>query len=65
VQEGLFDRKDSAHRIALMRTLDRINSRYGRNTLTFAAAGHRPPRKMQRDRLSPCYTTEWEELLRV
>jgi DNA polymerase V len=65
VQEGLFDRKDSARRITLMRTLDRLNSRYGRNTLTFAAAGRRQPWKMQRDRLSPCYTTEWEELLRV
>jgi DNA polymerase V len=65
VQEGLFDRKDAGRRITLMRTLDKLNSRYGRNTLTFAAAGHRQPWKMQRDRLSPCYTTDWEGLLKV
>jgi DNA polymerase V len=65
VQEGLFDRKDSARRITLMRTLDKLNQRYGRNSLTFAAAGHRQPWKMQRDRLSPCYTTAWRDLLRV
>jgi DNA polymerase V len=65
VQEGLFDRKDSARRITLMITLDCLNQRYGGNTLTFAAAGKRQPWKMQRDRLSPCYTTDWEGLLRV
>jgi DNA polymerase V len=65
VQESLFDKRDDARRITLMRTLDRLNSRYGRDTLTFAASGRRQPWKMQRDRLSPCYTTEWEDLLRV
>ena len=65
VQESLFDRKDDARRITLMRTLDNLNSRFGRNTLTFAAAGRHQPWKMQRDRLSPCYTTAWDELLRV
>ena len=34
VQESLFDRKDDARRITLMRTLDGLNQRYGRNTLT-------------------------------
>ena len=65
VQEGLFDRKDDARRVTLMRTLDKLNSRYGRNTLTFAAAGRLQPWKMHRDRLSPRYTTEWGDLLRV
>ena len=65
VQESLFDRKDDARRITLMRTLDRINRGHGRDTVSFAAAGIRRPWKMQRERLSPCYTTEWEQLLRA
>ncbi len=65
VQEGLFDRPDDARRVALMRTLDRLNQRYGRDTVTFTVTGRRRTWAMQRDRLSPCYTTAWNDLLRV
>jgi DNA polymerase V len=65
VQEGLFDRRDDARRTALMRTVDTINGRHGRDTVRFAAAGIRRPWKMQRERLSPCFTTDWDDLLRV
>jgi DNA polymerase V len=60
VQESLFDKRDDVRRMALMRALDKLNARYGRDTLTFAAAGCRQPWQMQRDRLSPCYTTDWD-----
>ena len=65
VQEGLFDKKDDLRRATLMRMVDRLNTRFGRDTVTFAAAGRRRPWKLRRELLSPCYTTEWDELLRV
>jgi DNA polymerase V len=65
VQEGLFDKADSLRRIALMRTVDRLNTRFGRDTVTFAATGRRRPWKRRRDLLWPCYTTAWDQLLRV
>ena len=65
VQEGLFDKKDDSRRATLMRMVDRLNTRFGRDTVTFAAAGRRRPWKLRRELLSPCYTTEWDELLRV
>ena len=65
VQEAHFDKCDDARRIPLMRTIDQINRFHGRDTVSFAAAGIRRPWKMQRERLSPCCTTEWEGLLRV
>jgi DNA polymerase V len=65
VLEGLFHKRDDARRMNLKRTLDSLNRRYGRATLAFAATGLRQPWKMQRDRLSPCYTTDWEGPLRV
>jgi DNA polymerase V len=65
VQEGLFDKADSPRRATLMRTIDRLNLQFGRDTVTFAAAGIRRPWQMSRKFLSPCYTTAWDELLRV
>jgi DNA polymerase V len=65
VQEGLFDKADNTRRGALMRALDRLNLRYGRDAVSFAAAGCWRPWKMCREFLSPRYTTAWEELLRV
>ena len=65
VQEGLFDKADSPRRVALMRTVDQLNLRLGRDTVTFAAAGIRRPWKMSRRFLSPCCTTAWDQLLRV
>jgi DNA polymerase V len=65
VQEGLFDRRDSTRRMNLMRTIDKLNQRHGRDTVGFAVAGIHKPWKMQRGQLSPCYTTAWEDLLRV
>jgi DNA polymerase V len=65
VQEGLFDKADDPRRVGLMRTIDRLNLRFGRDTVSFAAAGLRRPWGLRREYLSPCYTTSWEELLRV
>jgi DNA polymerase V len=65
VQEGLFDKTDSPRRVELMRTIDKLNLRFGRDTVTFAAAGIRRPWQMSRKFLSPRYTTAWDELLRV
>jgi DNA polymerase V len=65
VQAGLFDAPDSPRRTALMHTLDGLNRRYGRDTLTFAASGAHRPWKLRSDFHSPRYTTDWAELLRV
>jgi DNA polymerase V len=59
VQKGLFDKKDEARRVMLMRTVDRLNLRFGRDTISFAAAGRRErPWGLRRELLSPCYTTD-------
>lgn len=65
VQEGLFDKKDDARRVMLMRTVDRLNLRFGRDTVSFAAAARRRPWQLRREFVSPCYTTAWGGLLRV
>lgn len=49
----------------LMTTLDTINSRYGRGTLRLAAEGIAKPWQMRRERMSPRYTTAWEQIPNV
>ncbi len=50
---------------ALMRTIERVNKRFGRHALKLAAEGYAKPWAMKRDLKSPSYTTQWHELPRV
>lgn len=53
-------------RRGLLELMDRINRAEGRGALRFAAQGHPDaPWHMKRDRLSPAWTTDSHELLRV
>ena len=65
VQAGLFDRPDDARSIRRMRALDQLNARYGRGAVAFGTAGVRHGWELRREFISPRYTTEWNELLRV
>ncbi|BDQ34033.1 Y-family DNA polymerase [Pseudodesulfovibrio portus] len=49
----------------LMQAVDSCNSRWGRDTVSFAASGTRRSWKMKREMMSPRYTTVWDEILRV
>ena len=42
-----------------------LNRRFGRDTVSFAAAGRRRAWKLRSEFLSPRFTTKWDELLRV
>lgn len=54
----------SAERMELMRTLDRVNAKWGKGTLGIGSAGLQEPRRwtMHRDMMSPRFTTRWKEL---
>jgi DNA polymerase V len=47
---------------SVMAALDKVNRKYGDNTLFYAATGIRREWKMLRQMKSPHYTTQWEEL---
>lgn len=49
----------------LMKVLDKINSKYGSQTIRLAAEGYSSVWKMRAQMRSPCYTTRWSELPRV
>ena len=46
----------------LMAVLDRVNERYGRDTLYFAASGRDHAWEMQRRHTSPAFTSRWQDL---
>jgi DNA polymerase V len=54
--------RERASQSALMRTMDRVNSRWGARTLLFAASGIEQPWKMNQARKSNRFTTCWHEL---
>ena len=45
-----------------MQAMDRINRRWGKEILSVAAAGTQQLWKMKQERLSPRYTTNWDEI---
>ena len=46
----------------LMLTLDSVNRKEGRGTMRFASEGVDHKWRMRREKVSPAYTTRWEEL---
>lgn len=63
--QGVLFNSATPGRPALMDVVDRANARWGRGTLRVASEGMRKAWQMKRERVSPAYTTRWDELPRV
>lgn len=61
----LFIDGQNPKRQHLMKTVDVLNSRFGKNTLFYAAMGTNPQWKMRSDKCSRHFTTSWEDLANV
>ncbi len=66
-QGSLFDFPSSTDAKAgtLMALMDGINQKWGRGAIRLAAERRHHPWQMRRDRMSPRYTTSWDELPKV
>ncbi len=60
-----FPSRDPERSDTLMKTLDAVNQRYGRDTLRPGGAGAIPAWSMRRSNLSPAYTTCFEDIMQV
>jgi DNA polymerase V len=62
-QLGLFDEqpKDESKRKGLMSLVDQLNKQH-KGQVFFGCEGIRKPWAMKRDKVSPRYTTRWDEL---
>ena len=57
-----YDRESSD---AIMNTMDRINGRYGSSVIRLASEGIEKSWRMKREKVSPCYTTNFDDLVEV
>lgn len=62
---GELEAGDTERRKRLMKTLDEVNHRMGKDALRIAGEGLRQRWKVRADYKSPCYTTRWDELPEV
>lgn len=65
VQLDLFSSFNGILNDKLSKIMDDINSHYGRGTLRIASEGLNPHWAMKRKYLSPNYTSEWPDILKV
>jgi DNA polymerase V len=66
IQGNLFANSAAEHQSKeVMKAMDAINKKMGRNTLRFAACGNDQTIPLQQAQRSQRYTTRWKELLLV
>ncbi len=65
VQLSLFDNLDRDKRREINSVVDTINSKMGRNKVKLAVQGTGRKWKLRQEKLSPCYTTRFSDILEV
>lgn len=65
IQTSLFDKIDREKHNKLMVIMDKLNDKYGRNTVRVAAQGTGRKWKLRQERVSPMYTTRWDDIITV
>ena len=65
VQLSLFDNLDRDKRREINSVVDTINKKMGRNKVKLAVQGSGRKWKLRQERLSPCYTTRFSDILEV
>lgn len=65
VQQSLFDKADRKKDATLMKTLDKVNTRFGKDLVRFAIQGYSRQWRLKQEHLSPCYTTDINQVLTI
>ena len=65
IQGGLFDTANRERDNKLMKTLDACNKAFGKDLVRFATQGYNRNWKIKQERLSPCYTTNINQILTI
>ena len=66
IQLGLFSKnKNHKKQNSIMKTIDKLNYDWGRNTITYAILGTQKPWRMRQMKRSMRFTTRWDELVEV
>ncbi|MFH0864673.1 MAG: Y-family DNA polymerase [Bacteroidota bacterium] len=64
-QMSFWDNVDRNKQKKIMPVLDRITATMGKDVVKYAIQGTRRRWKLRQEKLSPAYTTQWDELLKI
>jgi DNA polymerase V len=65
IQGNLFDNENRDFQKKLMKVLDKVNSDLGSGKIRLATEGFNKKWTNKREKLSPCYTTRWKDLINI
>ena len=65
IQKNLFEDCKIKNKEKLLNEIDNINRKMGRDTIRYAIQGYNKSWILRQQKLSPCYTTRWSDLLSV
>jgi DNA polymerase V len=65
VQLDLFNNWDGIRQDKVSKLMDKLNNHYGRGTLRLATEGFKKAWNMRQGYLSPDYTTDYDDILKV
>lgn len=65
VQQSLFDQEDRKRDARITKTLDKVNTRFGKDLVRFAIQGYARQWRLKQELLSPCYTTDINQVLTI
>jgi DNA polymerase V len=65
VQYGFYDEAETGKEKKILQTMDSLNKSFGKDLLRFARQGYSKKWKLKQMKLSPCYTTRIDEILKV
>ena len=65
VQQSMFDKENRSRNTIVMQSLDAINKNLGKDLVRFATQGYSKQWKLKQEKLSPCYTTNFKEILLI
>ena len=61
----MFDNVDRKKSEKIMHSIDKINTTMGRDCIRYGIQGFNRSWKLHQEKLSPCYTSRWSDLLKV
>lgn len=65
IQFGLYDTANRERDKKLMSALDKCNAIFGKDLIRFATQGYKKNWRLKQERLSPCYTTNINQILTI
>lgn len=65
IQFNLFTKIDHSRNEKLMKAFDKINTQWGSETVRSGASVYKRHWSMKRTKITPRYTTDWDDLLVV